>query len=199
MKSQFEIKNKIIIDDILSNAQYGTLALCSENKPYSVPINFVKIKDSIYFHGSKKGKKMQFIQDNSITSFSVVESYSMIQSYFSSNEGLACPASHFFKSVCIDGDIKIVDNYDEKILALQSLMEKLQPEGKFQHLKDEAYNKMINATEVFKLIPNEIIGKVKLGQHLPKERFDMIIEHLEQRGNDIDKLTMKSMLEQRDK
>jgi nitroimidazol reductase NimA-like FMN-containing flavoprotein (pyridoxamine 5'-phosphate oxidase superfamily) len=194
MKSQFEIKDKIVIADILNNAQYGTLALCRDNKPYSVPINFVKIEDDIYFHGGKKGKKMQYIKNNILASFSVVESYSMIQSYFSSTENLACPATHFFKSVIIDGDIKIVDNYDEKVLALESLMKKLQPEGKYKPLDEEVYKKVVNITEVFKLIPSELKGKIKLGQHLPKERFNMIIEHLEQRGSDIDKLTVKDML-----
>jgi len=32
-----------------------------------------------------------------------------------------------------------------------------------------------------------------LGQHLPKERFDMIIEHLNVRGSEIDKLTIQEM------
>ena len=49
MKSQFEIKDKIVIADILNNA---------------------------------------------LASFSVVEPYSMIQSYFSSTGNLACPATH---------------------------------------------------------------------------------------------------------
>ncbi|HHH54287.1 MAG TPA: pyridoxamine 5'-phosphate oxidase family protein [Bacteroidetes bacterium] len=195
MKSQFVIENKLVIDDIFHNAQYGTLALCSNNKPYSVPINFVKIEENIYFHGSKKGKKMKFIKDNSFASFSVVEPYSLIQSYFSSNDNLACPATHFFKSICCDGTISIVNDYNEKVLALNSLMKKLQPEGKYKSLDDDIYKKMINATEVFKLIPSELKGKIKLGQHLPKNRFDMIIEHLEKRGSDIDKLTIKSMKE----
>ena len=30
MKPQFEIKNKNIINDILINAKYGTLALCED-------------------------------------------------------------------------------------------------------------------------------------------------------------------------
>ncbi len=195
MKSQFEIKDRTIIDDILANAEYGTLALCSDNIPYSVPINFVQVEGSIYFHGAKKGKKMGFIRDNPIASFSVVEPYSMIQSYFSSTEGMACPATHFFKSVSCYGDIKIVDSYDEKVLALESLMKKLQPEGRYKSLDHDAYKKVVDVTEVFKLIPSELKGKVKLGQHLPKERFDMIIEHLEKRGSEIDKLTVKDMLE----
>lgn len=198
MKSQFEIKDKNLIDNIVQTVEYGTLALCKDNKPYSVPINYVYKSKVFYFHGSKKGKKMEYIHSNSNASLSVVESFSMIQSYFSSNENMACPATHFFKSVSVDGTIEIVTQYNEKVLALQSLMEKLQPEGKYKHLSDETYKKMIDATEVFKLIPNEIRGKIKLGQHLPKERFEMILKHLEKRGSEIDKLTIKEMKNAKD-
>ncbi|MBN2768384.1 MAG: pyridoxamine 5'-phosphate oxidase family protein [Campylobacterales bacterium] len=199
MKPQFEIKDKNIINDILVNAKYGTLALCEDNIPYSVPVNFVNIEENIYFHGSQNGRKAEMMSKNPLCSFSVVEPYSLIQSYFSSLEGLACPATHFFRSVSIQGKIEIVSDYDEKVLALELLMKKLQKEGKYKPMGDEVYQKTINITQVYKIVSLDIKGKVKLGQHLPQERFDMILEHLELRGNEIDKLTIKEMREQREK
>jgi len=193
MKPQFEIKDRNIIDDILAGTWYGTLALSKENIPYSVPVNFAHQKDAIYFHGSLNGRKAEMISKNPYCSFSVAEPYSMIQSYFSSTEGLACPATHFFRSVSIQGKIEIVSEYDEKVLALELLMQKLQSEGKYKPMSDEAYEKTINITQVFKILISDIKGKVKLGQHLPQERFDMIVEHLELRGNEIDRLTAKEM------
>lgn len=193
MKAQFEITDKSLIDEILKKQEYGTLALCKDNIPYSVPINYVSIEDTIYFHGSKKGKKMEYIEVNSIASFSVVEPFSMIQSYFSSTENLACPATQFFQSVSIYGKIVLVEEYDEKVKALQALMEKLQPEGHYKSLCDIAYEKMIGATQIFKLIPEDIKGKIKLGQHLPNERFEMILKHLKERGTKLDLLTLKQM------
>ena len=199
MKPQFEIKDKNIINDILVNAGYGTLALCEDNIPYSVPVNFVNIEENIYFHGSQNGRKAEMMSKNPLCSFSVVEPYSLIQSYFSSLEGLACPATHFFRSVSIQGKIEIVSDYDEKVLALELLMKKLQKEGKYRPMGDEVYQKTINITQVYKIVSLDIKGKVKLGQHLPQERFDMILEHLELRGNEIDKLTIKEMRKQREK
>ena len=193
MKPQFEIKDNNLITAILKKVEYGSLALCKENRPYCVPINYVYQDGAFYFHGAKKGKKMEFIEANAFASLSVVEPFSLIPSYFSSSENLACPATHFFRSVTIDGEIEIVSDYNEKVTALQALMEKLQPEGKYKHLSDEAYTKMIDATAVFKLIPHEIRGKIKLGQHLPKERFEMIVEHLQERNNAIDSATIKEM------
>lgn len=195
MKQIFEITDKEIINEVLNNAEYGTLAICDNNKPYSLPINFVELNNEIYFHGSKKGRKIDILKNNQFASFSVVESYSMIQSYFSSNDELACPATHFFKSIIIDGKIKFVKNYDEKVKVLSELMKKLQKEGKYKPLSEEVYQKAINATTIYKLIPNEIKAKFKFGQHLNQERFDMIIKHLEERGDEKDILTIKLMKE----
>ena len=198
MKAQVEIKDKSIIEQLLKSNEYGTLALSSNNIPYSLPINFVYDKDTIYFHGSKIGKKIDIIEQNSFASFSVVEPYSVIQSYFSSSDDLACPATHFFKSVICDGKIEFVNSYKEKVKALTLLMEKLQPEGLYKDLEEEIYISRIEAVAVFKLNIESIRGRLKLGQHLSQDRFDMILEYLEKRGYDLDKRTIIKMKESRD-
>lgn len=92
------------------------------------------------------------------------------------------------------GVIEIVEDYDEKVEAFQSLMEKYQPEGNFNPLSDkQMYEKIINATGVFKLIPKSISGKVKLGQNWDDERFDRVIAHLKERGTAQDLDTLKRM------
>jgi hypothetical protein len=199
MKSVFQISDPEIIDDILSTIEYGTLALCVDNIPYSLPINFVHDEGIIYFHGSKKGKKMHMLQSNSKASFSVVESYSIIQSYFSSNDKLACPATHFFKSIIIDGEIEMVESYDEKIKALSLLMQKLQKEGGYKPFTDKIYEKMINAVAVFRLNQKELKAKFKFGQNLSEEKFQMIIEHLKNRGIKTDIATINMMITEKEK
>ncbi len=193
MKQVFEITDKKVINQVLDKAEFGTLALCQDNKPYSLPINFVRVDHTIYFHGAKKGKKIDFLKNNSLVSFSVVGAFSMIQSYFSSNDNLACPATQFFKSVMIDGNITFVEDYDEKVLALQKLMEKLQSEGKYKPLKEDDYQKVINVTSIFKLDIEVIRAKFKFGQHLDGDRFDMIIRHLKDRGKETDLATIELM------
>lgn len=196
-RSEFAITDQAKLEEILQSVSYGTLALSKENIPYSIPLNFVHEGKKIYFHGAKKGRKKEYMLCNSIASFSVVEPFSMIQSYFSSNEGLACPATHFFRSIICEGEVRIVEEYDTKVKALQLLMKKLQPEGKYKDLSDEVYEKMINATEVFCFEIREMSAKVKLGQHLDKERYEMILKHLEDRGSKTDKITIQKMKEQR--
>jgi nitroimidazol reductase NimA-like FMN-containing flavoprotein (pyridoxamine 5'-phosphate oxidase superfamily) len=193
MKSIFEIKDKATIEDLLNTTEYGTLALCADNKPYSLPINFVQLDDAIYFHGSKKGRKIEILKENTLASFSVVKAHALIPSYFSSHEALACPATQFFQSIMIDGEIVFVEDYTEKMRMLDALMVKLQPEGEYKPFSDKAYETAINATTIYKLIPKETRAKYKFGQHLSQERFAMIISHLKRRNTPIDKETINQM------
>ncbi len=193
MKHIFEIKDKTIINAVLDSAEYGTLALSIDNIPYAVPVNFVRIEDAIYFHGALHNKKMQILKHNPKVSFSVVENYAIIPSYFSTTEGLACPATQFFKSVSLEGTATELLEREDKARVFEALMCKLQPEGKYKHFSDNLYDKAIKATAVIKITPDTIKAKFKFGQHLSKERFDMILSHLEKRDNPADKETIQMM------
>ncbi|MDH3354732.1 MAG: pyridoxamine 5'-phosphate oxidase family protein, partial [Chromatiales bacterium] len=107
MKKIFKITDKNLISEMLNSAEYGVLALCGK-KPYAVPVNFVYLDGSIYFHGSPKGKKMRLLKENNNVSFNVTTDSTIIPSYFSSTEELACPASAFFRSIIIDGKAEII-------------------------------------------------------------------------------------------
>jgi nitroimidazol reductase NimA-like FMN-containing flavoprotein (pyridoxamine 5'-phosphate oxidase superfamily) len=193
MKKIFKIEDKNLINDLLDKAEYGTLALSLEKRPYAVPLNFVRIADEIYFHGALSNKKMKILAQNPYASFSVVESYALIDSDFSTIEGLACPATQFFKSVSIDGVIEMLKSREEKEKMFDALMQKLQPKGGYQPFSDEAYDKVLKATAVYKLIPSNLSCKFKFGQNLSNERFEMIVEHLKRRATEIDSKTIGLM------
>ncbi len=193
MKSIFAITDEAAIYALLDRAEYGTLALSIDDRPYSLPVNFVRINDTLYFHGSKKGRKIEIIAANSHAAFSIVEAGSVIPSYFSSADELACPATQFFASVMIEGRIVFVEEYDAKAAALQALMEKLQPEGGYRSLSDPAYRKAIDATAIYALPIGHLSGKYKFGQHLPPERFERIVRHLNERDTATDRYTQSEM------
>ena len=193
MRKIYEIKDEELIINILENAEFGTLAICKDNKPYSIPLNFVQIKGEIFIHGAKKGRKIEIMKNNAYASFSVVESYSLLPSYFSTDDGRASPATHMFKSVIIDGKIEFIDDYKEKTNALELLMQKYQKEGGYKALNDVIYKKIINATCLYKLIPKESTAKFHLGQDYNQERFSRIKEHLLERGTQKDLDTLKLM------
>lgn len=197
MNKVFEITDENMINTVLDSTEYGTLALSVEDKPYAVPINFVRLEEAIYFHGALSNKKMKMLASNPSVSFSVVQSYSLIASFMCSTEGLACPATQFFKSVSIDGVLEVVESREEKAKMFEALMSKLQPEGGYKLFSDETYDKSLKATAVLKIIPSTVSCKFKFGQHLNEERFTMILKHLEVRGNILDKETIEMMKAQR--
>ncbi len=197
MKS-FIIKDRKLLYQVLDEAEFGTLALCLDNNPYSLPLNFVRVQDEIYFHGKNDGRKMEILRQNKQVSFSVVESYSLIPSYFSSNAGLACSATIFFKSVLVDGTIEAVTNYNGKKDALSAFMNKYQPEGGYTDIAANDYKKIIDKTVLFSLSLLQMQGKFKFGQHLTQDSLGLIIKHLEERNQAKDKATiaiMKSYME----
>ena len=197
MNPNFEIKDKALIYDILDKAEYGTLALCVKNKPYAVPLNFVRIEDDIYFHGALKNKKMKMLQQNTTVSFSVVENYALIDSDFSSTEDLACPATQFFKSVSIEGMAVVQESREVKVRVFEALMHKLQPKGGYKPFSDSVYDQALKATAVVKIEIKKLTCKFKFGQHLDEDRFNMILTHLLARGTQIDKETVRIMKAQR--
>jgi len=197
MKKIFEIKDKSVIYKILDQAEYGTLALSLADVPYAVPLNFVRLEDSLYFHGALMNKKMKILAQNPNVSFSVVENHSLIDSDFSSTEGLACPATQFFKSVSIEGFIEQVESREEKVVMFEALMKKLQPKGGYKAFDEEIYDKALKATAVYKLLPSTVSCKFKFGQNLSEERFEMIVESLEKRGTEIDRKTVDIMKTER--
>ena len=191
MKKMFEVKDDKTISEILDNAHYGTLALCVDNKPYSLPINFVELNGDIYFHGAKKGKKIDMMRQNSYASFSVVEDYALLPSYFSNDTKNACSATHLYKSVIIDGYIEFVEDYNEKTKALEALMQKLQKDGEYISLYDTMYKKAIDVTQLFKLISSDTKAKFKLGQNFNEQRYQRVSEYLQKRGAKKDLETLK--------
>jgi nitroimidazol reductase NimA-like FMN-containing flavoprotein (pyridoxamine 5'-phosphate oxidase superfamily) len=197
MNPNLKITDKTIINHVLDSVEYGTLAVCDDTIPYAVPVNFVRIDDDIYFHGALSNKKMKILHKNPKVSFSVVENYALIASYFSSTEGLACPATQFFKSVSIEGVTHMVKGREEKAQVFEALMKKLQPEGKYQPFSDEDYDTAIKTTAVVKIVPSSTRAKFKFGQHLTNDRFEMILSHLEERDTDIDRATIEMMQTQR--
>jgi len=199
MKDIFKIKDIEKIYEILDSVEYGTLALSKGVVPYSVPINFVRIDNCIYFHGSQFGKKMRFLDANKNISLSVVKPYSIIASYFSSNSGLACPATHFFESVSIDGVAEIIEEPEQKAKVLNALMQKLQPEGNYKNLTDKVYINSILKTAIIKITPFKIRAKAKFGQNLPDTRFTMIVNNLKKRGSKLDLQTIDKMWEIKNK
>lgn len=127
-------------------------------------------------------------------SFSAVVPFSVIPSHWFA-EDYACPATHFFKSALAYGDGSIVEDKVEKAAALQALMEKYQPEGKYRVISadDQFYDKHLNRTAVFRLDPAEWTMKVNMGQLYSENIRRRLIEKLQERGMELDLATAEEI------
>lgn len=162
----------------------------AEGYPRVVPLNFVLKNRCIYFHGAQEGEKFDVLRNHPKATFSIVELYSMIPSYWLA-KNYACPATVFFKSIYFRGTACLVHGLTEKAMALQALMEKHQPEGKYRPIAadDQMYLKPLQEVSVFKIIPIRIDAKFKFGQNYNEKTRQQLIENLEERNLGMDGLT----------
>lgn len=194
-RNEFEIHNAEGIDEVLYNTNHCVLGLITEdNRPYTVPVNYIYYEGRIFFHGALTGKKIKCINSNSYISVSIVHELSLIPSYFSDPK-IACPATQFFLSVHCEGIANIEDDLDRKAEILNQLMLKYQPEGKHDSIdaKNSNYLKNLKGVSLISIHIHEKRGKFKLGQHLSKEGFESIVNQLEEREQPLDKVTIKLM------
>jgi uncharacterized protein len=186
---------------VLDCIEWGTLALITpQGTPLQVPLNFVRLEDHLYFHGSPAGEKVATVRQNGAASFLVVDAHAMLPSHFFGPED-ACPATQFFKSVLVKGRARLVEDSSEKARALQALMTKLQPEGGYDPITREnsRYQAALRGVAVIALSMDSVTGKFKLGQNLKPEVAARTMEKLEQRQDPEDSRTASAMRQYRPK
>jgi nitroimidazol reductase NimA-like FMN-containing flavoprotein (pyridoxamine 5'-phosphate oxidase superfamily) len=128
---RLEIKSKEKIIEFLNSQETGRVCSIDMNGyPQIVPMNFAYTKDSIYMHSHIKGEKIENITRNPKVGFEVDQSLEFLPSYFSHPTD-ASQADTLYISVVIKGHGSIVSDRSEKVFALNSLMEKYQPEGNY--------------------------------------------------------------------
>ena len=76
-------------------------------------------------------------------------------------------ADTLYISVVIKGEAILVEDKKEKVLALNGLMKKYQPEGQYTPMRKDM--DVLDATAVIKVIPKEMNGKYKIGQNMSKD------------------------------
>ena len=184
--------NKNEFQQIVQANNIGQLGIMTDDGyPRVVPINFVTIDDRVYFHGAGHGEKFDAFDENQKVTFSVDLPYAMIPSYWQDAEQ-GCRANQFFKSVLIRGRGVIVEDLDEKAVALQALMEKHQPEGRFRKItaSEELYLESLEDTTIFRIDPDQVSVRSEMGQRLAVKIKTLLIEKLEERGSKIDLKTV---------
>lgn len=190
-RDEFTMEDRQEIEDFLNGMSFGFLGTADEEGiPHVTPLNYAYVNGAFYFHGSRMGEKMDHLRRTPAVCFTIADEYALIPSYFSDPE-MACPATAYFKSVTAVGEVVIVDDLEEKALAMEALMTKLQPEGGYRAIdaNDRAYIPRLKGVAVIKLAPQRMSAKFKFGQNLKPDRLQAVVEGLECRGKERDEET----------
>ena len=114
-----QVEDPSQILDILQKADVCRVAMCDDNVPYIVTMNFGLGKDglaSLYFHSADEGKKISILKKNNLVCFQAdIEHEFCLHS-------ASCGCSMKYRSVVGMGRMSFVNDASEKIEALQAIM-----------------------------------------------------------------------------
>ncbi len=194
-RKDFMSKDYDELEAIAKHCEVGYLGIHDpDGYPRIVPLNFLLIDRCIYFHGAQEGEKLNVLSTNPKVTFSLVEPHSLIPSYWIAKD-YACPATALYKSIYFRGQGNLVHDLGEKAMALQSFMEKYQPEGNYQPIiaTDPMYTKQLQRVSVFKIVPTQIDMKFKFGQNFSVKKRRELIEKLQERNRGVDMQTAEEI------
>jgi len=188
---RLEIKSKEKIIEFLN--QQNTGRICSIDKdgfPQIIPMNFVYANGSIYMHSHTKGEKLDNIRQNHKVGFEVDKSLEFLPSYFTDPTD-ASQADTLYISVVIKGNGTIVEDRQEKTLALNALLKKYQPEGRYEPIRPDM--EVVDEVAIIKVTPNTMRGKYKIGQQLIKSDREELARQILERNSSTAKETLRVM------
>ncbi len=182
---KLEIKSLSNMISFLNEERVGRVASIDEQGyPQIIPMNFVYVKNdlidtqsdnknigAVYMHSHPIGEKIENIKRNSKVGFEVDSYVCFLPSYYFHPTD-ASQADTLYISVVIKGNAAIVQDPDEKANALNALMKKYQKEGGYESLSSNMGS--VREVTVLKVVPDQIRGKYKIGQHwIPRYRLKM--------------------------
>ena len=114
-----QIEDPSAIMHILQEADACRIAMCDDNVPYIVTMNFGFGKDglaSLYFHSAYEGKKINILKKNNLVCFQADIGHELFL------HSVSCGCSMKYQSVVGMGRMSFVDDLPEKLEALQAIM-----------------------------------------------------------------------------
>ena len=145
-----EITDLYEIESILKACHVCHLALCAENRPYAIALNYGFVPGNppvLYFHGAHNGKKLDLIAQNPIAAFIIDHPIEIVRGE------TACGWGMKYESVMGEGRLEVVTDPAERMVGLETIM--AQHGGAGVPLNPEA----IKGTYILKLTIENLTGK----------------------------------------
>jgi len=135
---------------LLSEAEYGVLAMTDNGLPYAIPVNYVwDGVSSIYIHCAPEGRKLRAIANCPDVSFVVVGHTHLLPSKFTTE----------YESIVLTGRAVMDLSDEEKHKALSLLLEKLSPNDKA--IGEKYAEKSFHRVEIIRIDISQWSGKCK--------------------------------------
>lgn len=116
-RKEKEIVSDAAIEDVVRKSIVCRIALSDEDRPYVVPLCFGYRDNTLYFHSSPKGRKIEILSKNKNVCFEFDVDHEVVQ------DKEACKWSMKYRSVIGFGKASFVENMEEKKRALNAIME----------------------------------------------------------------------------
>lgn len=153
-KKEREITDKNTIIEIMKNGKFATISMCRANEPYIVTLSygFDLKRNSLYFHSTKEGLKVEFLRENSNVCGTVVDDLGYIMN----------DCSHKYRSIVFWGKMATVEDLEDKKYGFNIILNHLEDNPgkvKKRFLKNEqAYDNIC----IIRLNIIEMTGKASL-------------------------------------
>jgi uncharacterized protein len=168
-KSNKKITDAAVIIDILNSCHTGRLGTVgADGWPMVKPLNFAYHEGRIYFHCALEGEKIDDIRRDNRVCFEV----DLPLAYVKGTRANPCRAEYLYRSVIVRGRAKIVEERAERLLALDSLMRKYQPEGGYGPYPEEK----LALTCIVRIDIEDMSGKEELGKDEAREQILLALQ-----------------------
>lgn len=148
-----EITDNNRIAEFIDKEQILRIAFYDEGEIYIVPLNYgysFDEKYTFYFHGARAGRKYELAKSSPSVGFEIDGNYTLLEGE------TACDFSATFQSVVGTGVISLVDDKDEKIKGLDTIMKQTTSKSGWHYNKE-----MLEAVAVFRLDVTKLSCKAK--------------------------------------
>ncbi|MFH0725402.1 MAG: pyridoxamine 5'-phosphate oxidase family protein [Pseudomonadota bacterium] len=130
-----EIADRKAIDDIISRCKVCRIALCENDQPYVLPLNFGYDGKHLYFHSANDGKKTEMIKQNNRVGFE----FDILHEIITADK--PCEWGAKFESVVGSGTAEFIESKQEKSKALECILR--QYGGSFSEFNDSSLSSVV--------------------------------------------------------
>ena len=149
-----EITSMEEIKDIIKEALFCNIAMCRNNIPYLVPMNFGFDGQHFYLHSAPEGLKIDILKENPRVCIEITQDLKIIPSADVCNTGMK------YSSVIVSGRVEFLSDKAERIDALRCIIKHLYKDmtdngGNGIQFNEEHLERLV----IIRVKPEKITGK----------------------------------------